>query len=119
MKTFDITRAFSKMPYLHSMITLPFVLSTVGLIQAHPVDALTLITQRSALGATDQINWESQGKVFNPFAPPPPNPNNFVGNNFSITSQKGLGLSVRCTGAFDGNGFVNSARCRDRTFAIA
>jgi hypothetical protein len=94
MKTSDITHAFSKTSYLHSMITLPFVLSTVGLIQAHPVDALTLITQRSALGATDLVNWESQGKVFNPFAPPPPNPNNFVGNNFSITSQKGLGLSV-------------------------
>lgn len=94
MKTFYITHAFSRNPYLHSMITLPFVLTTAGLIQAHPANALTLITQRSALGATDQVNWESQGKVFNPFAPPPPNPNDFVGNNFSITSQKGLGLSV-------------------------
>ena len=69
-------------------------LTTFGLFSTTPVDALTLITQRSVLGASDQVNWQSQGKIYNPFAPPPPNPNDFVGNNFTIASQGGLGLSV-------------------------
>ncbi len=56
-----------------------------------PVQALTLIQDRSALGSNDQLDWSSLGKVFNPFSP---NPNALLPNSFSATSLQGLGIKV-------------------------
>lgn len=56
-----------------------------------PVDAISLVSDRAALGSNDQLDWSSLGKVFNPFAP---NPTAFLSNSFSATSTRGLGLQV-------------------------
>ncbi|QLE57287.1 hypothetical protein [Nostoc sp. TCL26-01] len=54
-----------------------------------PVKAATfLVTERNALGANDEVDWVSLGKVFNPIAPA------FLPNSFAATSQGGLGLNV-------------------------
>jgi hypothetical protein len=58
---------------------------------ASPVQALTLVTERSALLGNDQLNWSSLGKVLNPFSP---NPAAFLPNSFSATSLRGLGLKT-------------------------
>ena len=55
------------------------------------VDAATLITQRSALGGNDSVDWSNVGKVFNPFAP---NFADFLPNSFSTNSSAGLGVNV-------------------------
>jgi len=51
-----------------------------------PVTALTLVTQRAALGANDQVDWSSLGSA-TPFLVLP--------NSFEATSAGGLGLSVQ------------------------
>ena len=56
-----------------------------------PVQALTLVKERSALLGNDQLDWLSLGKVLNPFSP---NPAAFLPNSFSATSTGGLGLTV-------------------------
>ena len=56
-----------------------------------PVKALTLVTERAALGGNDLLDWSSLGKVFNPLAP---DPTAFLPNSFSGTSGRGLGLNV-------------------------
>lgn len=56
-----------------------------------PADAATFITERSALGGNDQVDWASLGKVFNPFAP---DPTAFLPNSFAATSEGGLGINV-------------------------
>ncbi len=58
-----------------------------------PVKAatLSLVTQRAALEANDEVNWSSLGEVFNPVAP---DFSAFLPNSFSTTSQDGLSLDV-------------------------
>ena len=60
-------------------------------VLSSPVQAVTLITDRTALGGNDQINFSSLNQVFNPFAP---NPSAFLPNSFSVKSEGGLGLNV-------------------------
>lgn len=60
-------------------------LTTLLTSLSSPVQALTLVTQRAALGSDDQLNWSSLG---------PTNPFNFLPNSFSTTSEGGLGLEV-------------------------
>jgi hypothetical protein len=57
----------------------------------YPVQALTLVSDRSSLGANDSLDFGSLGKRFNPFAPP--TPDSFLPNNFSATSTNGLELN--------------------------
>lgn len=56
-----------------------------------PVQAVTLVTNRTALAANDQVVWSSLGKVFSPLSP---NPAAFLPNSFTASSQRGLGLNV-------------------------
>lgn len=49
------------------------------------VQAIALVTQRTALGSNDQMDWSSLG---------PATPFNFLQNSFSTTSEGGLGLQV-------------------------
>ncbi|MGB3513051.1 MAG: hypothetical protein WBA93_28330 [Microcoleaceae cyanobacterium] len=56
-----------------------------------PVKAITFVTDRTALGENDQLNWSSLGKVFNPFAP---DPSAFLPNIFSTKSTGGLGINI-------------------------
>ncbi|PAX59790.1 PEP-CTERM sorting domain-containing protein [Brunnivagina elsteri] len=56
-----------------------------------PVQALTLVQERSALLGNDQLDWSSLGKIFDPFSP---NPSAFLPSSFSATSSRGLGLNV-------------------------
>ncbi|HEY9604073.1 MAG TPA: hypothetical protein V6C85_20840 [Allocoleopsis sp.] len=58
---------------------------------ASPIQAATLVTNRSDLGGNDLLDWSSLGKVFNPFNP---NPSALLPNSFSATSQEGRGLDV-------------------------
>jgi hypothetical protein len=58
---------------------------------ASPVQALTLVQERSALLGNDELDWSSLGKVFDPFSP---DPAAFLPNSFSTTSLRGLGLNV-------------------------
>ncbi len=60
-------------------------------LAALPVHALAFITERTALGENDQLDWSSLGQVFNPFAP---DPTAFLPNTFSATSESGLALTV-------------------------
>ena len=61
-----------------------------------PVYAIALVTQRTALGGNDQLDWSSLGKVYNPFAP---DPAAFLSNSFTATSAGGLGLKVEIPSA--------------------
>jgi hypothetical protein len=67
-----------------SAIALCFSFSSVA-------QALTLVTERSALPSSDRLDWSSLGKVFDPFAP---NPSAFLPNSFSAVSQDNLSLNV-------------------------
>ncbi len=62
-------------------VALTAVLTTLPLA----AQSITLVTQRTALGSNDQVNWSNLG---------PTNPFNFLKNSFSATSQGGLGLQV-------------------------
>lgn len=53
--------------------------------------ALTLVTERSALNGSDRLDWSSLGKVFDPFAP---DPSAFLPNSFSAISAGNLSLDV-------------------------
>lgn len=50
-----------------------------------PVQAITFVSERAALGSNDQIDWSSLSPV---------NPFNILPNSFGATSVKGLELSV-------------------------
>jgi hypothetical protein len=65
-------------------------------VLASPVEALTLVKERSLLLGNDRLDWSSLGKVFDPFAPIP-NFDAFLPNSFSATSSQGLGLKVNIT----------------------
>ncbi|MBD2741749.1 PEP-CTERM sorting domain-containing protein [Coleofasciculus sp. FACHB-1120] len=60
-------------------------LTAVVLSFPSPVQAIALVTERTALGGNDQIDWSSLG---------PTNPFNFLPNSFATTSEEGLGLFV-------------------------
>lgn len=62
-------------------VVLTAVLTTLPLA----AQSITLVTERSALGGNDQLDWSSLG---------PTKPFNFLPNSFSATSQGGLGLQV-------------------------
>ena len=57
---------------------------------AIPANAVTFVTERSALNANDSFDFGSLGGIFDPFAPP--TPDSFLSNNFSATSVNGLEL---------------------------
>ena len=56
-----------------------------------PNQAVTLVTQRTALGSNELLDWSSLGQVFDPFAP---EPSAFLPNSFSTTTSGGLELNV-------------------------
>lgn len=56
-----------------------------------PVQSATLVANRTALGANDQVVWSSLGKVFSPLTP---NPAAFLPNSFAASSEGGRGLNV-------------------------
>ncbi|MBD2777830.1 hypothetical protein [Iningainema tapete] len=58
---------------------------------ASPVQAITFVTDRTALSSNDQVDWSSLGKVFNPFSP---NLAAFLPNSFSAQSSLGLSVNV-------------------------
>lgn len=66
------------------------LLISLWLTLSSEAQALNLLTTRQALNGNDFIDWSSLGKVF----VPPPDPNDFLGNSFTATSAKGLGLEV-------------------------
>ena len=83
------TKIFStyKLPIAVSIaISTTFITSVSSKVQA-----ATFISQKDALESNDEINWLSLGKVFNPRSP---NPDDFLSNSFSATSEKNLGLNV-------------------------
>ena len=57
---------------------------------ARPANAVTLVTERSALNANDSFDFGSLGRIFDTFAPP--TPDSFLPNSFSATSANGLPL---------------------------
>jgi hypothetical protein len=59
---------------------------------ASPVQAITLVNNRTALAGNDQVDWSSLGKVFNPFNP---NSSAFLPNSFSAISQGDQELNVQ------------------------
>lgn len=68
------------------------VITAIITVLPLPVKAATfLVTERSALGGNDELNWGNLGKVFNPVAP---DFSVFLPNSFSTTSQNGLNLDV-------------------------
>jgi hypothetical protein len=69
---------------LSATATLAALTATLAVLPS-PVQAVTLVTERAALGGDDQIDWSSLGPVA---------PFNFLPNSFPATSSGGLGLSV-------------------------
>ncbi|MCA1992497.1 MAG: hypothetical protein LDL41_10750 [Coleofasciculus sp. S288] len=65
-------------------------LTTLLATLSSPVQAVTLVTERSALGGNDQIDWSSLGRVFNPFAP---DPSAYLANSFFAETEGNLGLN--------------------------
>jgi hypothetical protein len=70
------------------MSTVGTLIGTMLVLLTLPVRvfAITLINDRATLGATDRVDWSSLGPVNPPFKVLP--------NNFSTTSQGGLGVNV-------------------------
>ena len=66
------------------------LLTATPLVISSPVQALTLITDRSQLEANDSLDFSSLGQVFNPLVPP--TADSFLPNTFVATSDRGLGL---------------------------
>ncbi|MDJ0590517.1 MAG: hypothetical protein QNJ72_11050 [Pleurocapsa sp. MO_226.B13] len=56
-----------------------------------PNQAVTLVTQRTALGSNELLDWFSLGQVFDPVSP---EPSAFLPNSFSTTTSGGLELNV-------------------------
>ena len=54
--------------------------------------AVSFVTNRDALNATDQVNWSTLGSVFSPLDPP--DPTAFLTNSFTTTSQAGQSVQV-------------------------
>ena len=65
--------------------------------------AVTLVTQRAALGGNDLLDWFSLGQVFDPFSP---DPSAFLPNSFSATSSGGLELNVDIPPPSSGSGIT-------------
>ncbi|ESA35252.1 pep-cterm exosortase interaction domain protein [Leptolyngbya sp. Heron Island J] len=55
-----------------------------------PATAITFVSDRSALQGTDSLDWSSLGRVFTGV----PDPNVFLGDSFTATTESGLGLTV-------------------------
>ena len=68
-----------------SATALGAALTAIVAVLPSPVQAVTLVTERAALGGDDQINWSSLGSVA---------PFNFLPNSFLTTSSGGLGLTI-------------------------
>jgi hypothetical protein len=68
--------------------TVGTVIGTMLVLLTLPVRAfaITLINDRAAIGETDRVDWSSLGPVTPPFK--------VLSNNFSATSQGGLGVNV-------------------------
>ncbi|WP_044204208.1 PEP-CTERM sorting domain-containing protein [Coleofasciculus chthonoplastes] len=62
------------------------VLTTILTTLPTPVQAITLVTQRTALNGNDSVEWSSLGKVF---------PAAVLPSSFDATSEVGLGLKVQ------------------------
>ena len=59
---------------------------------ATSVQAITFVTERTALDETDRVNWSAVGEIFNPFGPP--DPAVFLPNSFPVQSKAGLDVQV-------------------------
>ena len=73
----------------------PAVCTVVGLglgAIISPAQAVTFVAERSALSATDKVDWSSVGSIFSPFGPP--DPSVFLPPSFSVTSQAGRSVRV-------------------------
>lgn len=81
MKTRSLSLSVRNLSTATTGVALTAILATLS----SPVQAIALITERTALGANDQIDWSSLGPV---------NPFNVLPNSFSATSEGGLGLGV-------------------------
>ncbi len=68
------------------------LLTASSLVISSPAMALTLITDRSILRASERLDFSSLGRVFNPFAPT--TGDSFLPNTFAATSDDGLELSI-------------------------
>lgn len=67
------------------------VLRSLFLTIFERVEKTTFVTQRSALGGNDFVDWSSLNRVFNPFAS---NFNAFLPSSFSIESSAGMSVKV-------------------------
>lgn len=65
--------------------TVGVALTALVAVLPSPVQAITFVSERAALGSNDQIDWSSLGPVA---------PFNILPNSFSAKSEGGLGLSV-------------------------
>lgn len=90
-----ITQALSLSIRDLSVVAAGVTLTTLLVTHPSPAQAITLVTERTALGSNDQLDWSSLG---------PANPFNFLPNSFSTTSEGGLGLQVDIPSA--GAGFT-------------
>ena len=61
-------------------------------ISAPQAKAISFVTNRDALNATDQVNWSTLGPLFSPLGPP--DPAAFLPNLFTTTSQAGKSVQV-------------------------
>ena len=62
--------------------------STMRPVVAGPI---SLVTERSAIGAVETLRWDAVGRVFDPLAP---NPADFLPFGFSVTTGRGLAVGV-------------------------
>ncbi|MGB3296552.1 MAG: hypothetical protein WBB01_26500 [Phormidesmis sp.] len=54
--------------------------------------AISFVTDRDGLNATDQVDWSTLGPIFSPFGPP--DPAVFLPDSFTATSQAGRSVQV-------------------------
>jgi len=85
-------KLFSMSPYrgLHSFLAIATLLLLHG-TQLAVSGPITLVTERSDIGAVETLRWDAVGKVLNPLAP---NPADFLPLSFSVTTGLGLGVGV-------------------------
>ena len=57
-----------------------------------PAQAITFVTDRTALNESDRVDWSTVGDIFNPVGPP--DPSVFLPSTFEVLSEAGLGVEV-------------------------
>ncbi|MEL6139846.1 MAG: hypothetical protein AAFR42_20885, partial [Cyanobacteria bacterium J06628_6] len=74
-----------------AVLAIAFTGSTIA-----PAKAVTFVTDRAALDATDQVDWSAIGSVVGPVSDlfNPSDPSIFLPNSFEVTSQAGQSVGV-------------------------